>query len=109
MVSARIQRRIEKLLDEADEAVATFDWDTVRQCAEAVLRLDPENPDAQTFLSAANPGNVEGTTDRDIATARAAPLPASFADGRYAVSEWVPQERRKRPAAGHRVRGPALG
>ena len=53
MVSERIQRHIDRLLNDADGAVARFDWDAVRQCAEAVLRLDPANVDALSFLRAA--------------------------------------------------------
>jgi len=37
----RFQRRIEQLLDEADEAVASSDWARVKDRAENVLRLDP--------------------------------------------------------------------
>ncbi len=46
MATERIQRRIEILLDEADEAVAQSDWPAVRDRAQNVLRLDPENKDA---------------------------------------------------------------
>ncbi len=53
MASDRIRRRIERLLDEADEAVARFDWSAVRLSAEAVLALDPENSDALAFLAGA--------------------------------------------------------
>ena len=37
MASNRSQRRIERLLDEADEAAAHLDWETVRTRAQAVL------------------------------------------------------------------------
>ena len=43
MASERAKRRIERLLDEADEAVVHLDWDTVRARAQAVLAFDPEN------------------------------------------------------------------
>ena len=52
MVSERIQRRIERYLDEADEAASRFDWEAVRQGAEAILAYDPENEDAKAHLSA---------------------------------------------------------
>ena len=61
MASERIQRRIESLLDEADQAVSQFDWEAVRQRAEAVLRLDPQNSDALSYLAAANRGAGHGT------------------------------------------------
>jgi hypothetical protein len=47
LVSDRIQRRIERLLDEADEAVTRMDWQVVRDRATTVLALDPDNSDAQ--------------------------------------------------------------
>jgi hypothetical protein len=37
MATERVQRQIDRLLDDAEEALAGFDWDSVRQCAEAVL------------------------------------------------------------------------
>ena len=53
MASERIQRRIDILLDEADEAVAKSDWAVVLDRALNVLRLDPENQDARSYLTAA--------------------------------------------------------
>ena len=63
MASERIQRRIDILLDEADEAVAKSDWDVVRDRAQNVLRLDPENKDALSYLAAA-----ERDTEQPIQT-----------------------------------------
>ena len=68
MASERIKRRIEQYLDAADEAAGHFDWPTVRENAEAALRLDPTNTDAQTYLDAA---------ERDTA-----PTAAAFGGGR---------------------------
>ena len=51
MASDRFQRRIERLLDEADEAISRYDWEAVRQAALAVLAIDPDNADGQTFLA----------------------------------------------------------
>ena len=53
MPSERVQRQIDRLLDEAETALGTGDWATVRVRAEAVLRLDAANADAQTYLTAA--------------------------------------------------------
>ncbi len=53
MPSERIQRRIDQMLDEADQAIATSAWDTVRDRARNVLALDPTNPDARHYLGAA--------------------------------------------------------
>ena len=53
MTSERIQRRIERYLDDADQAASRFDWEAVVQGAEAVLRFDPDNEDAKAYLEAA--------------------------------------------------------
>ena len=54
MASERIQRRIDILLDEADEAVAKSDWAAVRDRAQNVLALDHDNRDALAFVEAAH-------------------------------------------------------
>lgn len=56
MASERIQRRIDRLLDQIEEAVDQLDWVTVRTVAHGVLVLDPGNEDATTFLDAAERG-----------------------------------------------------
>ena len=53
MASERFQRQIDRLLDEAETALSRFDWQSVRQCAQAVLAIDPRNDDGLTFLAAA--------------------------------------------------------
>ena len=59
MVSERIQRRIDRLLDQIEEAADQRDWQAVHQLAQDVLRLEPENADALTYLAAAerDPGS----------------------------------------------------
>jgi hypothetical protein len=51
MASERIRRQIERLLDEADQAVTKRDWPTVRECAHDILNLEPENREATIFLA----------------------------------------------------------
>ena len=58
MASVRIQRRIDFLLDEADEAVSRFDWEAVRERAQAVLAFDSDNGEALAFLEAAQRSGV---------------------------------------------------
>ncbi|MCZ6671946.1 MAG: hypothetical protein O7C75_03305, partial [Verrucomicrobia bacterium] len=53
MTSERIQRRVDRLLDQIEEAADQRDWQGVRQLAQDVLRLDPENADALGYLAAA--------------------------------------------------------
>ncbi len=56
MASERGKRRIERLLDEADEAVSQLDWETVRDRAQAALVFDPDNSEALELLSGAERG-----------------------------------------------------
>ncbi len=53
MASERTQRQIERLLDEAEEAISQRDWGKVGNCARDVLRLEPGNSGALAFLAAA--------------------------------------------------------
>ena len=53
MASERIQRQIDHLLDEAEEAFDQGDWNRLSDRANRVLLLDAENNDAFTFLTAA--------------------------------------------------------
>jgi thioredoxin-like negative regulator of GroEL len=52
MASDRIQRQLDRLLDEAEEAMANDDWATVSSRAKAVLAIDPDNRDGQVYLAA---------------------------------------------------------
>ena len=72
MASDRFQRRIERLLDEADEAISQFDWEKVRQCAQAVLAIDPENVDGLRFLAIVERA-LSGSSDSPSTS----PLPAT--------------------------------
>ena len=53
MATERLQRRIEKLLDEAEEAVSDLNWFLVRDRAQAVLGLDLDNADGLTLRAVA--------------------------------------------------------
>ena len=44
MATDRIQRRIERLLDQIEEAADQQDWERERVLAEEVLALDPDTP-----------------------------------------------------------------
>ena len=91
MASERVQRRIDILLDEADQAIAQSDWSVVRDRAQNVLALDPDNGDAATFLAAA---------DRALASSGQLPAststPISFAIGRYQVKRFLGEGGKKK-------------
>ncbi len=105
MASERFQRRIERLLDEADEAIARYDWEAVRQAAQAVLAIDPDNSDGQTFLATveralagtpnAPSGQPSASTSSTTSTA-GSDQPTSFANGRYEVKRFLGEGGKKR-------------
>ena len=53
MVSESVQARIDRLLNEAREAVAELNWAVVLNRAQNVLRIESENEDARALLAAA--------------------------------------------------------
>ena len=75
MASERIQRRIDLLLDEADEAVSKSDWLTVADRAQNVLALDPGNKDAAVFVAAAE--RAQGAPGVALQCSKPRPRPRS--------------------------------
>ena len=53
MASERFQRRIDRILDQIEDAADRRDWAAVRQGALDLLVFDPENEDASNFLAVA--------------------------------------------------------
>ena len=53
MVSERSQRRIDRILDQIEDAADQHDRTAVRQGSLDLLVFDPENEDAKNFLAAA--------------------------------------------------------
>ena len=53
MPSERFQRRIDRILDQIEDAADRRDWAAVRQGAMDLLVFDPDNEDAKDFLAAA--------------------------------------------------------
>ena len=107
MASERIQRRIDSLLDEADQAIANEDWTTVASRARAVLRLDSENSDALSYLAAAeqDAGSSQPAQASPASRPVSAPVagqPTSFANGRYQVKQ-ILGEGGKKGSTWHRT------
>ena len=99
MASNRLQRRLDLLLDEADEALSRFDWESVRQRAQAVLAIDPDNEEGRAFLASAERALGETASTREAtgtAVAATAALPTSFANGRYQVNGFLGEGGKKR-------------
>ena len=104
MASERLQRQIERLLDEAEEAISKFDWDALLQRTQAVLVMDPENRDALAFLAtaeraigaaAALPSSQPSTSIPNTAPAATTDQPTSFANGRYQVTRFLGEGGKK--------------
>jgi len=53
MASERFQRRIDRILDQIEDAADRHDWAAVRKGALDLLVFDPGNEDARNFLAAA--------------------------------------------------------
>ena len=51
MDSERFQRRMDRILDQIEDAADRRDWAAVRQGALDLLVFDPANEDAKTFLA----------------------------------------------------------
>jgi hypothetical protein len=97
MTSERVQRQIERLLDEAEEAAAEQRWVVVRERADHVLTFDPENADARALLAAAERGL--GAAPPPAPTT--APEPDSFAGGRYEVRRFLGEGGKKQVYLAH--------
>ena len=109
MATERIRRQIERFLDEAEEAASKSDWEVVRDRAKNALALDRENPDALTYLSAAEYRLTEGglsvaglDSSRPLPeTPPSAATPTSFANGRYAVKRFLGEGGKKKVYLAH--------
>ena len=122
MTSDRIKRRIESLLDEADQAVSRSDWGTAKDRASNVLAFDPANAEAEAFLAAAeralsgqtattppvpvipapssasaHPEALEGRERQPSAP----PVPTSFVKGRYVVKRFLGEGGKKKVYLAH--------
>src|SRR5947209_16588761 len=85
MPTERVQRQIDRLLDEAEQAIAASDWALVQARTAQVLALDPGNGDALAYREAADRALTAGaaTVAAQPAIPAAPPLPVSFVGGRY--------------------------
>src|SRR5437899_1784510 len=98
MPSERVQRQIDRLLDQAEAAIERGDWALVRDRAGAVLRLDAGNEDALAYLAASDdPGRDDSLPNpqSEIATRQSAG-PSTFCDGRYEVKKFLGEGGKKR-------------
>ena len=112
MPSERVQRQIDRLLDDAEAALAESQWSTVAEKSRAVLAIDEGNEDAAAYLKMAE-ANLGGASvasppapSLDAAPPassspprshhRPAPGPETFANGRYEVLKFLGEGGRKK-------------
>ena len=105
MASDRIQRQIDRLLDEAEQAITIEDWSTVGSRARSVLAIDPENTEGKTYLAAAarSLGTSAPAPAGGPPASRTSPAPietpdhpTSFANGRYQVKQLLGEGGKKK-------------
>ena len=105
MASERLQRQIDRLLDEAEQAIAQRNWATVQERAQDVVAIDPENQEGRSFLAAAMralesplplPASPPRSASSETSPALTPLSPASFANGRYQVKEFLGEGGKKR-------------
>ena len=105
MPSERMQRQIDRLLDQAEAAAAEEDWARVADCARKALAVDAGNEDAAGFLSMAEGQGGSPPFKEKPSTVNEAPfappLPSSFAAGRYVVRGFLGEGGRKRVYLAH--------
>ena len=108
MASQRLQRQIERLLDEAVEAIAQREWASVLERAQDVVAIDPEHEEGHAFLAAAERAlaTTPSTPTSQPAATTSIPAttptqPTSFANGRYQVKRILGEGGKKRVYLAH--------
>ncbi len=113
MPSERVQRQIDRLLDDAEGASEQRDWALMLNRAEAVLAIDSANNDALAFAAIAKKslegseqgadGDARQDETREVAV-EARELPDSFVDSRYQVKDFLGEGGRKQVYRAHDTR-----
>ena len=100
MPGERIQRQIDLLLDEAEAAVSSLNWEVVRDRAQAVLAFDPDNTDALEYQAAAERALgatfIESSPGEALQGGPSTPSPVFFKDRRYMVKRLLGEGANKR-------------
>jgi len=106
MTSDFLRSQIDALLAEAAAALRADDWALVRQRAQQVLALDPENADAAALVLAAQRAQAAAPPAPSVTVVaptrgRLAPQPTSFANGRYKVVKFLGEGGKKKVYLAH--------
>ncbi|NQW16612.1 MAG: hypothetical protein HQ478_03920, partial [Chloroflexi bacterium] len=106
MPTERVQRRIDRLLDQAELAADGQEWPEVERLTREVLALDPDNEDSPALLRAAHEmlGGSSALDDApgiEMPSAPMADTPTSFANGRYEVKSLLGEGGKKKVYLAH--------
>ena len=111
MVTERVQRRIERLLDQIDTAEALGDWQQVFDLARDVLAIDQENREALAYPQSAerrlgilSESGADSSLDAASPSSSPTPtpaLPTSFVSGRYTVKRFLGEGGKKKVYLAH--------
>ena len=79
----------------------SLDWGGVRDCAKAILGLDPANSDALAFLASAehvlgDESSAPAPQDEPVTLVASSSQPTSFANGRYEVKRFLGEGGKKK-------------
>ena len=103
MASDRLQRRLERLLDQVDEAESEGNWKSVRDLAQDILEIDLDNIEARAYLRAAERRLDTLSTPLDSQSPQVPELPypassepTSFSNGRYQVKRFLGEGGKKK-------------
>ena len=109
MPSERTQRRIDRLLDEAERALDEHDWLLARERARDVLLLDDGNEDAHNFLRTADRALSAGDLSPGLSPTRGEETPDGEAEGlpEQTAITGEPATASNTPSAGARLIAPA--
>ena len=105
MESERIQKRIDRLLDEIEEETDQLNWPVVLERAKAVLAYDPQ--DAVSYLTAATlgievtPTPISPPTTSPTTRPAESQAPTSFAPGRYEIERFLREGSKKNVYLAH--------
>ena len=99
MANDRIQRRIERLLDQIEQEADQQNWQRVRDLAAEILEFAPDNADATTFLKVAERRLAavgEPNSPNSFSQVAETSQPTSFANGRYQVKRFLGEGGKKK-------------
>jgi hypothetical protein len=92
MASERIQRQIDRLLDEAEQASDVEDWETVQDRVRRVLTFYSENVDSLAYAAVAERSLDDSfaiPSGSEAPPSTLEPFPSSFAPGRYEGKRFI--------------------